>query len=949
MRKAFKKVLVLGAGPIVIGRSSEWDFAAVQAVKALRKAGAQIVAVNSNPATVLTDTDMADAVYMEPVNGETVKKIIEAEHPDAVLSAVGGENAATVCAELQDSGVLEENGVTLLGVTSEQLSAAANLKIEGVKILHAVIAESAEEAARTASALGYPVSVQTAFTPEAPTAVRCADEEALLKAFPICAANSLVGQVAVQKCADGLKEIEIEVLRDHAGNTLAVGSAEHIEPVGIHSGDSIAVVPAQSVSSEMLSQMQEIACRVADFVGLAGGCNVRFAADERSVYVIGADLCACRTAALISKAAGYPIAYAATEIALGHTLSEIRFADTTADAPKADACAVKIPKWSFEHFDHAVGKLGSTMQATGETFAVGRDFCEAFMKAIRSANPKTDSPALKDLTEKTDAELLNSLNDADNEHIYAVYEAVRRELPFAEIEAATGIDSFFLRELQKIADMETSLAEGLTDELYQSAKRLGFTDARITALSKTAVSAADETVSGAAQKVLVLGSGAAAIGLGADRDYAAVHCLKTLSAKGFETVFVNNNPAAVALCPDMAEKMYIEPMTEEDIRRVVLKEKPTAAILPFGGGNAVRKSELLRSLGVQILGADANTHETLKNKLAVYDLLDELSIRHITDKRALVGKGIEVDVLSDGEDFLIPGICEHIEKAKIHSGDTVSVYPSVTLSDAVKNTVVEYAAKLVRALKCRGLLNLQFVLYDNEIYVTAASVVATRNIPFLTKATRLPIIEIATRCMLGEPLSDIGYGTGLYKESEKFHVRVPVFSFDKLLGADLQIGGEMKSTGEVMGIGDTFSEAFLKALIAADMRIKRTGGVLVTVNDSDKSESVGLAEGFMRQGFKIYATSNTANLLNINHVAANTVRKLHEGEPNTMTLIVKNKLSYLVSSAQDAKISAGDDVKIRRAAMLRRIPVFTSVDMAKAVCDCLAENSAAQALPVTKL
>lgn len=399
----------------------------------------------------------------------------------------------------------------------------------------------------------------------------------------------------------------------------------------------------------------------------------------------------------------------------------------------------------------------------------------------------------------------------------------------------------------------------------------------------------------------------------------------------------------------MADKTYIAPMTEEDIRRIVRREKPSAAILPFGGGNAVRKSELLRKMGVRVLGADANIHETLKNKLAVYDLLDELSIRHITDKRALVGKGIEVDVLSDGEDFLIPGICEHIEKAKIHSGDTVSVYPSVTLSDTVKNTVVEYAKKLVRALKCRGLMNLQFVLYDNEIYVTAVSVVATRNIPFLTKATRLPIIEIATRCMLGEPLSAIGYGTGLYKASEKFHVRVPVFSFDKLLGADLQIGGEMKSTGEVMGVGDTFSEAFLKALIAADMRIKRTGGVLITVNDSDKSESVGLAEGFMRQGFKIYATSNTANLLNINHVAANTVRKLHEGEPNTMTLIVKNKLSYLVSSAQDAKASCGDDVKIRRAAMLRRIPVFTSVDMARAVCDCLAENRAAQALSVTKL
>ena len=451
------------------------------------------------------------------------------------------------------------------------------------------------------------------------------------------------------------------------------------------------------------------------------------------------------------------------------------------------------------------------------------------------------------------------------------------------------------------------------------------------------------------KKILVVGAGPTSIGLGTDRDYAAFQALRTLSDFGYETVMLNNNPAANTTDFAAADKLYADPITEEDICHVAATEKPDGAILIFGGGNALRKSEALREMGVQIYGADAETHRMLKNKIEFFDILDSLNIRHTNNRRVLVGKGAQVDVLTDGEDFLIPGICEHIEKAQVHSGDSVSVYPTVTLTPAVKDEIVEYTARLVRRLKIKGLLNLQFVVYDNEVYVTEASAVATRNIPFLTKATALPIIEFATRLMLGETLRDIGIGTGLYKEPDRSYVRVPVFSFEQLEGTDVQLGGEMKSTGEVMGVADTFEEALLKGFVASGMRIKRTGGVLISVADSDKQASVALADEFLKQDFKIYATSNTAKLLNANHVAANAVRKIHEGAPNTMTLIMKNRLSYLVSTAESGPKQNSDDVRIRRTALLRRIPVLPSVEMATAFANCLAKNDVVEEIRVQPL
>lgn len=999
MKQQFKKILVIGAGPVVIGQSSEFDYAGMQMCRVLKAAGIQVVVVNSNPATVMTEHSLADSVYIEPLNSEVVKKVIELEKPDAILATAGGKTGLEICLELSQNGYLEEHGTVLLGAQPEVIKSVHNaqalqsmLKRADEPYLPAEIAGSEEEAVAFAEEAGYPVRIQAAFSAESGGRAVCADQAELCARFLEFAARSLVGQVLLQKCVDAYKEIEVAVVRDVDGNAISVCSTESMDTVGVHSGDSVIVLPAQTLTDAELLMLRRAARKITGYLQIVGACLVRFALHPTNgrYFVLSVEPELNRTTALISKATGYPIAAVCAHVALGERLyeipNELTGVTTAANEPALDYCAVRVPKWSFEQFgDSADRRLDLRMKATGEAFAIGTGFELALLKAIRSIHPKTQHIGLPKLRMLSDEELEARLRTPDNERIFTVYESIKRGVSLHKLHETTGIDLFFLSKLQNIADAEAALRGGLTEENYRRAKHLGFLDSVILAVSGEETlpyhaahsfntvdtcaaefdvrkpyfySAWDEENEAAMflrehpqqrKKILVVGAGPTSIGLGTDRDYAAYFALQTLHDFGFETVMLNNNPAANTTDFAAADKLYVDPITAEDVQAVCETEKPDGVILAFGGGEAVRKSELLREMGITVYGADAEAHRLTKNKIAFFDILDKLNIRHTSNRRVLIGKGAEVDVLTDGADFLIPGICEHIEKASVHSGDSISVYPSVTLSDAEKGMIVEYTGRLVRELGFKGLLNIQFVIYDNAVYVSSASVVATRNIPFLSKATALPIIEFATRLMFGETLSDIGMGTGLYKEPEKSFVRVPVFSFEQLAGTDVQLGGEMQSTGEVMGVGRSFAEALLKGFIASGMRIKRTGGVLISVADSDKPASVALAAAFQKQGFKVYATSNTAKLLNANHVAANAVRKMHEGAPNTLTLILQNRLSYLVSTAQPSSAKNPDEVRIRRTALLRRIPVLPSVETAAALAACLAENSAAEEMFVESL
>lgn len=998
MKKTFRKILVIGAGPVVIGQSSEFDYAAVQMINALKSENISVAVVNSNPTTVCTNKNMADSVYVEALNSETVKKIIEIEKPDGVLATVGGKMGLDVCLELAQNGYLDEHNTQLLGVQPEAIKKVRNAQAlrdtlcdMGEPYQNADIVNDTDNAVEFAEKTGYPVSVKSAFTPDCEF-IRCDTREQLVLHCPKCAENSLVNQIYIQKCVDDYKEIEFEIIRDCAGNCISISSAESIDPVGIHSGDSIVVVPAQTMTDAEQLKLRRAARKIVKNLAIEGSCLVRFAlkGDGSEYAVLDVEPQMNRTTALISKVTGYPVAAVSAKIALGYKLYEIKNEitgkTTAASEPAIDYCGVKVPKWSFENFgESATRHLGDTMQSTGEALAIGTGFELSFMKAIRSINPKTESASLPKLRMKTDDEINTALVKSDDERIFVVYEAIKRNFDLSEIQKKTHIDMFFLKKLKNIADIENKLSDGIDEDLYAAAKSLGFLDSaicRITGEEKLefSMNASYNTVdtcaaeydvqrpyyysswdedneaqiyqkshSSGKKKILVVGSGPASIGLGADRDYAAAECLKTLGEFGYETIMLNNNPLAVSTDFMSADTLYLDPITDEDVLNVAKTEKPYGAILPFGGGNAVRKSELLENAGVKIFGADAAMHRKLKNKIEFFDMLDALNIKHTNNRRVMVGTGFEVDVLTDGEDYLIPGILERIEKAQINPGDSISVYPTITANEIIKEKIVVYTEQIVKELKLKGLVNIQFVVFDNELYVTEASAVATRNVPFMSKATALPIIEFATRLMLGESIRDIGIGTGLYKTTDKYFVRVPVFSFESLEGTDVQLGSAMKSTGEVMGIAETFDEALLKALIASGTRIKRTGGVLVSVADTDKSASVALANDFLKQGFKIYATSNTAKLLNSNHVAANAVRKIHEGEPNTMTLITKNRLSYVVSTAQEGLRTNADEIKIRRTALLRRIPVLPSVETACAFAKCLEKNNVLDEIKVIKL
>ena len=986
MTNKYEKILVLGAGPVKIGQSLEFDYSALQVCRALKEEGIEVVFANSTPSALATDKTFADKVYIEPLNIESVKRILEKEKPDALLSTAGGDDSLELSLELAQNGYLEETNTVLIGINQDVIRSVKNrhsftdaLDEMNEPTVPALVVNSVDEACDFADKVGYPVIVRPAYTPDRESAEYCYSRETLAVKAEKSLETSIVSQILIEKSIAGWKELEFEVMRDAENNCISVSSVESIDPVGIHTGDSIVVIPAQTLTDSEFTKLRRAARKVVSRLGIEGSCNVQFALspDGATYFVTGVDPRVSRTSALVSKATGYRIAYVSAKIALGKTLFEIENdvtgCTTACSEPAMDYCAVKFPKWSFENFGEANRTLGTMMKATGESLTIGTGFELAFMKGVRSVN-KTHLPRLEQFESVTDDELKNIINNMDDSRIFAVYEALYRGFSIDEINAITNIDKWFLNKLKNIADTEKLIKNDYSKESYEYAKTLGFTDFAIEQITEkdttdsiNAVFNSIDTCSaefdaqkpyfysvyGAdneaeifiknkksdKKKVLVVGSGPSVTGRSGDSDYCTVHCINSLKNQGFEVVVLNNNPASVTTDYNVADRVYLDPLSAEDILNVVRTEKPQYAVVLFGNEDAIKNAEILKNEGVEILGPDNDFFRKITNKIEFFDILDDANVKHTSSKKVCVGTCIEAHIISDGENYFVPALCEHVEKAHINSGDSISVFPTVSVSDSMLNTVEEYIDAIVKELKFKGALDVQFVVFDNDLYVTKASVTNTTLVPFVTKASGYDAVDLAVRCMAGEKLTV----TGVNKSKGNYYVRVPVFSFETLKGADMLLGEKTKSTGDVMGIGDTFDNALLKGMIASGMRIKRTGSVLVSVCESDKSEAASMAEEFLSQGFKIYATSDTAKILNSNHIATNTA----SGEL-AVEMINANKFSYVVSTLQNNK-KDDEDAVIRRAALMRKTPVFTSVHSAYTFSKSLANNNVMEELEVTDI
>ncbi len=1044
LRSDIKKVLVIGSGPIIIGQAAEFDYAGTQACRALKAEGLEVVLVNSNPATIMTDKAMADKVYIEPLTLEAVKRIIDIEKPDSLLSTLGGQTGLTLSMQLAECGFLAEKGVKLLGADPLTIHKAEDrqafkdtMEKIGQPCIPSKVVETVEDAVDFAKVIDYPVIVRPAFTLGGTGGGIAANEEELRDIATNGLRLSPITQILVEKCISGWKEIEFEVIRDSKGNVITVCSMENFDPVGIHTGDSIVIAPAVTLSDKEYQMLRTAAINIISELKVEGGCNCQFALHPTSFEyaVIEVNPRVSRSSALASKATGYPIAKTAARIAVGYTLDEIINSVTgktyACFEPALDYVVVKFPKWPFDKFVYAKRTLGTQMMATGEVMAIGTSFEQAMMKAVRSIELGLDSMNMPQFASLTDEEAHALLYNPDDVRSFAVFENIKRGVPLEEIHRITMIDMWFLSKLKNLAEIEEMLADGeLTVEKYRLAKRYGYLDSTIERISgqkcpehRSNVFKMVDTCAGefkaetpyfystsddenearqfierkntGKKRVIVFGSGPIRIGQGIEFDYCSVHCVWALKEMGYEAVICNNNPETVSTDFDTGDRLYFDPLTKEDVRSVIETEQPYGAVVQFGGQTAIKLTKYLSELGVNILGTSAdsidaaedrerfdellnacgiprpaghtvmNTEEALKaandlgypvlmrpsyvlggqNMIIAHSDEDikeymEIIMRHDLENPVLIdkymmGKEVEVDAICDGTDYLIPGIMEHIERAGVHSGDSISVYPAMTLTKRVRETIIEYTRRLAMALHVIGLVNIQYVVYNNEVYVIEVNPRSSRTVPYISKVTGVPMVDIATKIMLGQSLKDQGYPCGLYKESEYIAVKVPVFSFEKLHDVDTALGPEMKSTGEVLGIAHTFEDALFKGLIAAGYRMKKDGGVLITVRDTDKQEMIYVAEKFERLGFDIYATSGTASTLNRNMVAANVIRKASEEAPNVMTLLDSGKIDYVLSTSAHGRIPQYDSVKMRRKTVERSICCLTAIDTANAVADIL--------------
>ncbi len=1059
--KNIKKVLVIGSGPIIIGQAAEFDYAGTQACVELKKEGLEVILVNSNPATIMTDKNMADKIYIEPLTVKTVKKIIEKEKPDSILPNLGGQTGLNIAMELEEKGFLKENKVTLLGTSAEGIKNAEDRQafkdmMESINepCVASKVVNNVEDAVSFSREIGLPVIVRPAYTLGGTGGGIAYTEEQLRDISSNGLHLSRVCQVLIEKCISGWKEIEYEVIRDSKGNCITVCNMENINPVGVHTGDSIVVAPSQTLADREYQMLRTSAIKIISALKIEGGCNVQFALNPNSFEyaVIEVNPRVSRSSALASKATGYPIAKVATKIAIGYTLDEIKNAVTgktyACFEPVLDYVVVKVPKWPFNKFLTASRELGTQMKATGEVMAIAPTLEAGLMKAIRSLEENVDSLILPKFSSYTDEQIRNELKNVNNETLWVVAENLRRGMSTQQIHEATTIDTFFISKINNLVKLEEELkTNNLSIDLLKKAKVYGYTDRVISQLSKISLeevkklrkengiiaafkmvdtcaaefdaetpyyysSYDDENETeenGDRKKVVVLGSGPIRIGQGIEFDYCSVHSVWSLKKKGYETIIVNNNPETVSTDFDIADKLYFEPLTSEDVENIIDVEKPYGAIVQFGGQTAIKLTRALKEMGVKILGTQEEDMDRAEDRELFDEALNNCGIlrpkgstvytveeakkvanalgypvlvrpsyvlggqgmaiayddSEITEfineinktvqehpilvDKYMLGKELEVDAICDGEDILIPGIMEHLERAGIHSGDSISVYPTQNISEEHQKKIIEYTEKIAKELNVIGVLNIQFIICEGEVYIIEVNPRSSRTVPYISKVTNLPVIDIATRVILGEKLKNIGYGTGIYRRSEYIAIKMPVFSFEKIKNADTSLGPEMKSTGEVLGVSKSFSDAIVKAFIASGINIPKTGNVLITVRDKDKEEMLPLAKKLFNKGFNIYATKGTATLLKNNGIEVKVVEKIWEGAESIPNLLQLGKINFIINTPTRGKESNRDGFKIRRLAAESKIPCFTSIDTANALYDAIEDTKTEEELEVVDI
>lgn len=1045
-----KKVLMLGSGPIVIGQAAEFDYAGTQACRSLKEEGIEVVLLNSNPATIMTDKDIADKVYIEPLTVEVVEQLILKEKPDSVLPTLGGQAGLNLAMELEERGFLKEHNVRLIGTTSETIKKAEDrqefkdtMEKIGEPIAASLVVRNVEDGIAFSNKIGYPVVLRPAYTLGGSGGGIANNEEELVEILENGLRLSRVGEVLVERCIAGWKEIEYEVMRDGAGNCITVCNMENLDPVGVHTGDSIVVAPSQTLGDKEYQMLRTSALNIITELGITGGCNVQYALnpDSFEYCVIEVNPRVSRSSALASKATGYPIAKVAAKIALGYTLDEIKNAVTgktyASFEPMLDYCVVKIPRLPFDKFISAKRTLTTQMKATGEVMSICNNFEGALMKAIRSLEQHVDSLMSYDFTGLTEEELREQLHIVDDMRIWRIAEAVRRGISYQDIHAVTKIDIWFIDKIAILVEMEQALKkEELSEDLLREAKRMEFPDNVIAKLTgkteeeikelrkKWDITAVYKMVDTCAaefaavtpyyysvyggeneadgktekKKVLILGSGPIRIGQGIEFDFCSVHCTWAFAKEGYETIIINNNPETVSTDFDIADKLYFEPLTPEDVENVVNIEKPDGAVVQFGGQTAIKLTEALIKMGVKILGTSAENVDAAEDRelfdaileechiprpkghtvytaeeakkaanelgypvlvrpsyvlggqgmqIAIHDkdveeyigIINRIAQEHpILVDKYLQGKEIEVDAVCDGEDILIPGIMEHIERAGIHSGDSISVYPARTISDTAKKTIEEYTRRLAKSLHVLGMINIQFIVCKEEVYVIEVNPRSSRTVPYISKVTGIPIVPLAAKVILGHKLKDLGYTPGLQPEARHYAVKMPVFSFEKIRGADISLGPEMKSTGECLGISESFNEALYKAFLGAGIHLPKHKNMIITVRDEDKGDIIPIARRFEALGYKIYATRSTARVLNDNGVKAIRTNKIEQPSPNLMDLILGHKIDLVIDTPSQGVEKAKDGFIIRRNAIETGVNVLTALDTAEALVTSL-ENT----------
>ena len=1046
-----KKVLMIGSGPIIIGQAAEFDYAGTQACRSLKEEGIEVVLLNSNPATIMTDKDIADKVYIEPLTVEVVEQLILKEQPDSVLPTLGGQAGLNLAMELEERGFLKEHNVRLIGTTAETIKKAEDrqefkdtMEKIGEPVAASKVVHTVPEGVEFTQTIGYPVVLRPAYTLGGSGGGIAHNYQELVEILENGLRLSRVGEVLVERCIAGWKEIEYEVMRDSAGNVITVCNMENIDPVGVHTGDSIVVAPSQTLGDKEYQMLRTSALNIISELKITGGCNVQFALnpDSFEYCVIEVNPRVSRSSALASKATGYPIAKVAAKIALGYTLDEIKNAITgktyASFEPMLDYCVVKMPRLPFDKFISASRKLTTQMKATGEVMSIANNFEGGLMKAIRSLEQHVDCLLSYDFSNLDEDGLMRQLEVVDDRRIWVIAEALRRGIPYETIHAITKIDVWFIDKLAILVEMEQALqTQPLTVDLLREAKRIEFPDnviARLTGKTEDEIKkmrydngivAAYKMVDTCAaefaaetpyyysvfgseneavetsgkKKVLVLGSGPIRIGQGIEFDFCSVHCTWAFAKEGYETIIVNNNPETVSTDFDIADKLYFEPLTPEDVENIVNLEHPDGAVVQFGGQTAIKLTESLMKMGVPILGTSAENVDRAEDRELFDEVLEKCSIPRpsghtvftaeeakeaahelgypvlvrpsyvlggqgmqiaINDEdvdafigiinriaqehpilvdKYLVGKEIEVDAVCDGTDVLIPGIMEHIERAGIHSGDSISVYPAQSISAKIKRVIEDYTRKLAKELHVIGLINIQFIVSNDEVYVIEVNPRSSRTVPYISKVTGIPIVPLATKVILGHTIRELGYEPGLQPEADYFAIKMPVFSFEKIRGADISLGPEMKSTGECLGIAKTFDEALYKAFLGAGINLPKHKNMIITVKDSDKLDVIDIARRFEAIGYRIFSTRGTARALQEHGVHARMINKIEGESPNLMDLILGHEIDLVIDTPSQGVEHAKDGFLIRRNAIETGVNVLTALDTAQALITSLENNN----------